>query len=124
MERQFIYPFQYWQRRKTWCCLVPFVIQFIYRFVVYKVTLSRLWSYHVGPIFAGSFGYADDVALVAPTLYVMATMIKVCEIFADKIGLLFNPLNSNLLCDNVDNADTVCVKLGNTTVRTSLNENI
>ena len=24
---------------------------------------------HVGPIFAGSFGYADDVELVAPTLY-------------------------------------------------------
>ena len=24
---------------------------------------------HVGPIFAGSFGCADDVALVVPTLY-------------------------------------------------------
>ena len=43
---------------------------------------------HVGPIFAGSFGYADDVALVAPTLYAMDKMIKVCEIFADKIVLL------------------------------------
>ena len=53
---------------------------------------------HIGLIFAGSFGYADDVALVAPTLYVMVKMIKVCEIFADKIGLLFNPLKSNLLC--------------------------
>ena len=31
---------------------------------------------HVGPIFAGSFGYADDVALVAPTLYAMDKMIK------------------------------------------------
>ena len=51
---------------------------------------------HVGPIFAGSFGYADDVALVVPTLYVMDKMIKDCEIFADKIGLLFNPLKSKL----------------------------
>ena len=33
---------------------------------------------HVGQIFAGSFGYADDVALVAPTLYAMAKIIKVC----------------------------------------------
>ena len=24
---------------------------------------------HVGPTFAGAFGYADDVALVAPSLY-------------------------------------------------------
>ena len=37
---------------------------------------------HIGPIFAGSFGYADDVALVALTLYSMDKMIKVCEIFA------------------------------------------
>ena len=49
---------------------------------------------HIGPIFAGSFGYADDVALVAPTLYAMDKMIKVCEIFANKIRLLFNPLKS------------------------------
>ena len=75
---------------------------------------------HVSPIFAGSFGYADDVALVAPTLYAMDKMIKVCKIFADKIRLLFNPLKSNLLCYNVDNPDTVYVTLGNTTVRTSL----
>ena len=58
---------------------------------------------HVGPI----FGYADDVALVAPTLYAMDTIIKVCEIFADKIGLLFNPLKSKLLCYNLDNPDTI-----------------
>ena len=32
--------------------------------------------------FAGSFGYADDVALVASTLYAMNTISKVCEIFA------------------------------------------
>ena len=66
-------------------------------------------------ICVGSFGYADDVALVAPTLYVIDKIIKVCEIFADKIGLLFNPLKSKL-CYNVDNPDTVYVTLANTTV--------
>ena len=49
---------------------------------------------HIGPIFAGSFWYANDVALVAPILYAMDKIIKVCEIFVDKIGLLFNPLKS------------------------------
>ena len=77
---------------------------------------------HVGPIFAGSFGYADEVALVAPAFYAMDKMIKVCEIFADKIGFLFNTLKSRLLRYNVDNPDTVYVTLGNTTVKTSLHE--
>ena len=52
----------------------------------------------------------------------MDKMIKVYEIFDDKIGLLFNPLKSKLLCYNVDNSDTVYVTLGNTTFRTSLHE--
>ena len=68
-------------------------------------------SCHIGPIFAGSFGYAEDVELVTPTLYAMGKMIKVCEIIADKIGLLFNPVKSKLLCYNVDNPDTVYVTL-------------
>ena len=96
-------------------CVVPLIIHFVYRYVVYKVTITLPY---VGPIFAGAFGYADDVALVAPTLYYMDKMIKNCAIFADKIGLLFNALKSNLLCYNVDNPDTVYV----TTVRTSLHE--
>ena len=28
-------------------------------------------EYHVVPILAGSFGYADDIALLTPTLYAM-----------------------------------------------------
>ena len=74
---------------------------------------------HIGLIFAGFFGYADDVALVAPTLYAIDKMITVSGIFADKIGLLFNSLKSKLY---VDNLDTVYVTLGNTTVRTSLHK--
>ena len=76
---------------------------------------------HASPILAGSIGYADDVVLLSPTLYAMDKIIKVCEIFADK--LLFNPLKSSkLLCYNVDNPDITCVTLGNTTVRSSLYE--
>ena len=52
----------------------------------------------------------------------MRVYTVVCEIFADKIGLLFNPLISKLLCYNVDNPDIVYVTLRNTTVRTSLHE--
>ena len=52
----------------------------------------------------------------------MDKMIKVREIFADKFGLLFNPLKSKLLCHNVDNPDTLYMTLGNTTVRNCLHE--
>ena len=55
----------------------------------------------------------------------MDKMIKVCEIFADKIGLLFNPLKSKLLYYNVDNPNTVYnyyLTLVIFTVRTSIHE--
>ena len=54
------------------------------------------FGYHVRPIFVGSFVYTDDIALVMPTLYAMDNRIKVCELFADKIGFLSNPLTSKL----------------------------
>ena len=50
------------------------------------------------------------IVLVTPTLYAMYTIIKVSEIFADKIWLLFNSLKSKLLCYNVDNPDTVDIR--------------
>ena len=37
---------------------------------------------HIGPVYAGAFGYADDVALVAPSLYSLKCMIATCEEFA------------------------------------------
>ena len=38
---------------------------------------------HVGPTFAGAFGYADDVALIAPSLYALKKMISLCESYAE-----------------------------------------
>ena len=34
---------------------------------------------HVGPTFAGAFSYADDVVLIAPSIYALMKMISVCE---------------------------------------------
>ena len=46
---------------------------------------------HVGPVYAGTFGYADDVALVAPSLYSLRCMIATCEEFANEYQIDFNP---------------------------------
>ena len=39
---------------------------------------------HVGLVYAGAFGYADDVGLVAPSLYSLKCIIATCEEFAQK----------------------------------------
>ena len=39
---------------------------------------------HVGPVYAGAFGYADNFALVVPSLYSLRCMIATCEEFANE----------------------------------------
>ena len=57
---------------------------------------------HVGPTFAGAFGYADDVALIAPSIYALKKIISVCESYAERHHIIFNSTKSKLLCYNVD----------------------
>ena len=57
---------------------------------------------HVGPTFAGAFGYADDVALIAPSLYALKKMISVCESYEERYHITFNPTKSKLICYNID----------------------
>ena len=37
---------------------------------------------HVGLTYAGAFGYADDIALVAPSIFSLEKMISICELYA------------------------------------------
>ena len=57
---------------------------------------------HVGPVYAGAFGYADDVALVAPSLYSLKCMIATCEEFANEYQINYNPTISKLICFNAN----------------------
>ena len=67
---------------------------------------------HVGPTFAGAFGYADDVALIAPSLYGLKKMISVCESYAERYHITFNPTKSKLICYNIDPSTLgpICLK--------------
>ena len=56
---------------------------------------------HVGLTTAGAFGYADDIALVAPSLTSLKQMIKICEQFAGSHSITFNPLTTKLLYFNM-----------------------
>ena len=55
---------------------------------------------HVGSSYAGSFGYADDIALLAPYLQCLKQMISICEKYASSHSITFNPNKSKLLCYN------------------------
>ena len=56
---------------------------------------------HVGLTYAGAFGYADDIALVAPSLSSLKQMIIICEQFAESHSITFNPSKAKLLCFNM-----------------------
>ena len=59
---------------------------------------------HVGTSYAGSLRYADDIALVVPSMQCLKKMIllHVCESYANSHSITFNPNKSKLLYYNVD----------------------
>ena len=52
---------------------------------------------HVGHIFCGSFGYADDIILLCPSISGLKEMIKICELYAKIHNITFNGTKSKLL---------------------------
>ena len=56
---------------------------------------------HIGLTYAGTFGYADDIALVAPSLSSLKEMISICEEFAKFHSIVFNPSKTKLLSFNL-----------------------
>ena len=62
---------------------------------------------HVGASYAGAFGYADDIALVAPSMQCLKKMIVICEKYANSHSITFNPNKSKLLCFNVVDIDVI-----------------
>ena len=62
---------------------------------------------HVGTSYAGAFGYADDIALVAPSMQCLEKMIIICEKYANSHSITFNPNKLKLMCFNVDDTDVI-----------------
>ena len=60
---------------------------------------------YVGDTYAGAFGYADDLVLIAPCLSSMNLMIETCEKYAQCYQIIFNPTKSKLMCYNVDTSN-------------------
>ena len=68
---------------------------------------------HVGLVYAGAFGYADDVALIDPSLYSLRCMIDTCEEFTKEYQIDINLIKSKLICfnANIDHTPHIILKI-------------
>lgn len=57
---------------------------------------------HIGHIYLGCLGYADDLKLLCPGLKGLQKMLKICEDFGEKFSVKFNALKS--MCITFDRA--------------------
>ena len=73
-----------------------------------RLRQSKLGCY-VGDIFMGAFAYADDVALLAPTIMSLNKLINVCVSFAREYHVLFNPIKSKLIAFNCATTENIYV---------------
>ena len=71
---------------------------------------------HVGLTYAGAFGYADDIALVSPSIYGFKKMISICESYAQDYHVTFNPAKSKLICFNASSSEISPIYLNGTSV--------
>ena len=56
---------------------------------------------YIGQMFVGVLAYADDIVLLAPTASAMRQMLRLCEEFAEKFSVLFNPSKSKcIVCES------------------------
>ena len=63
----------------------------------------------------GVLGYADDLAILSPSLQGLKHMVKICE-FAIEYHITFNQKKSKLSCYNVKCSNYVIVKLFDETI--------
>jgi hypothetical protein len=52
---------------------------------------------HIGDMFAGAFGYADDASILTPTKYGLNKMLCICNEFSKEFNIMFNPSKSSLI---------------------------
>jgi hypothetical protein len=52
---------------------------------------------HIGNVYCGSLGYADDIVLLSPSLCSLNSQLSVCSDFAERYKVQFNPLKTKML---------------------------
>ena len=81
-------------------CLLSMLFTFYLDGLIQKLKHNGIGC-HTGRTYCGVFGYADDLAIVSPTLFGQRQMIEIYEEYVLGRDLLFNPKKSKLLCYNM-----------------------
>ena len=66
-----------------------------------ELKLSHVGCY-MGSVFVGAFMYADDLKLLAPSIYALNVMLDICIKFASKYDVLFNDKSELLIYKSRD----------------------
>ena len=59
--------------------------------------VNSQWGCHVGNYFMGCVAYADDIAIMAPSLHGLKAMIEICEEYAVEYNIKFNGQKSQFM---------------------------
>ena len=84
------------------------------------LSISKLGC-HIGHVFMGAFGYADDLILVAPTKRSLRGLLDHCLDFSTEYKVKFNPAKSNVIVfhNNNKNQETSIIFDGQTIISKS-----
>ncbi len=52
---------------------------------------------HIGDVYCGGLGYADDLTLLVPTVKGLKKMVHICEKYALEFNITFNGSKSQLM---------------------------
>ena len=64
--------------------------------LLYRLSNSHCGCF-IGNQFHGAYGYADDVILLAPSLYSLRRLLNICSTYAHEFNVLFNSSKSKLI---------------------------
>ena len=78
------------------------ILFIVYMDVLYSRLIKAGIGLHIGSMFYGIVGYADDMLLLAASLGGLQKMLKLCEDFGHEFDLKYNPTKSKLIVFNPD----------------------
>ena len=67
---------------------VFFLVIYILIYILFLLLKKSGLGCHVGSTYAGAFGYANDIALIAPSLFSLKQMMRICENFAKSHNII------------------------------------
>ena len=97
-------------------CLSPMLFTVYFNGLIRRLEAKGIGCF-IGRRYCRASGYADDLALVSPTIHGLKEMIKICEHCACEFDIMFNPIKSKLMCYNILYYTKPIIKLCNQLVQ-------